>query len=81
MHDLGLLSHNPIKNVIFNTIVTLSLAITVGYVFNLFKFGKYIVGGIEKLTTLPFIKVTKIILWIKIKNEELYLIFKIKRLS
>ena len=59
MHDLGLLSHNPIKNVIFNTIVTLSLAITVGYVFNLFKFGKYIVGGIEKLTTLPFIKVTK----------------------
>lgn len=49
VHDLGLLSHNPIKNVIFNTIVTLSLAITVGYVFNLFKFGKYIVGGIGKV--------------------------------
>ena len=49
VHDLGLLSRNPIKNVLFNTIVTLTLAITVGYLFNLFKFEKYIVGGIGKI--------------------------------
>lgn len=50
VHDLGLLNgDNPFKNIVFNLIITLCLSICVAYLFNLFKFGKYIVGGIGKI--------------------------------
>ncbi|EHJ07812.1 acyltransferase family protein [Staphylococcus simiae] len=49
VHRIGLLSQHPIKNIIFNTIITLVLSICLSYILNLFKFGKFVVGSIGKI--------------------------------
>lgn len=49
VHRLGLLSDRPFHNILFNTILALIFAVSIGYLFNLFKIGKYLVGGIGKL--------------------------------
>ncbi|MCD8821938.1 acyltransferase family protein [Staphylococcus gallinarum] len=47
VHNLGLLRQDSaVLNITFNFIITLAVSICLAYIFNLFKFGKYIVGGI-----------------------------------
>lgn len=47
VHDLGLLrADSSIRNIAFNFIITLVVSICLAYLFNLFRFGKFVVGGI-----------------------------------
>ncbi|CFO27999.1 intercellular adhesion protein C [Staphylococcus aureus] len=50
VHDLGLLrADSSIRNIVFNFIITLVVSVCLAYLFNLFKFGKFIVGGIGNI--------------------------------
>ncbi|RIN34657.1 adhesion protein, partial [Staphylococcus succinus] len=47
VHNLGLLrADSSLRNIAFNFIITITISICLAYLFNLFKFGKFIVGGI-----------------------------------
>ncbi|WP_323703716.1 acyltransferase family protein [Mammaliicoccus sp. Dog046] len=49
IHRLGQLHDNPIFNIIFTFTLTITFSICIAYLLNLFKFGKFIVGGIGKV--------------------------------
>ncbi|PTI66977.1 adhesion protein [Staphylococcus shinii] len=50
VHDLGLLRvDSSIRNIAFNFIITLVISICLAYLFNLFKFGTLVVGGIGNI--------------------------------
>lgn len=61
VHRLGKLHDNPAFNILFTFTLTVTFAICITYLFNLTKFGKYIVGVLEKLSMSRFIIVIKII--------------------
>lgn len=47
VHDLGLLrADSSLRNIAFTFILTVTISVCLAYVFNLFKFGKFMVGGI-----------------------------------
>lgn len=56
VHRLGMLHHHPFLNVIFTFTLTVTFAICITYVVNLWKYGKYIVGGIGRVKYDTFYK-------------------------
>ncbi len=47
VHDLGLLrADSSLRNIAFTFILTVTISVCLAYVFNLFKLGKFMVGGI-----------------------------------
>lgn len=46
VHRLGALHDNPIFNILFTFTLTITFSICIAYVLNLFKFGKFVIGGI-----------------------------------
>lgn len=46
VHRLGTLHDHPIFNILFTFTLTITFSICIAYVFNQFKLGKYVVGGI-----------------------------------
>nr|WP_263314600.1 acyltransferase family protein [Mammaliicoccus sp. Marseille-Q6498] len=54
VHRLGQLHDHPLFNVLFTFTLTIVFSICIAYIFNLFKFGKYIVGGIGKVSYKSF---------------------------
>ena len=56
VHRLGMLHHHPFLNVIFTFTLTVTFAICIAYVVNLWKYGKYIVGGIGRVKYDTFYK-------------------------
>ncbi|GAA3729266.1 hypothetical protein GCM10022378_17360 [Salinicoccus jeotgali] len=49
VHRLGQLSDSPETNIIFTFILTVTLSLLTAQIFNAFRWGKFIVGGVGKL--------------------------------
>lgn len=56
VHRLGKLHDNPAFNILFTFTLTVTFSICITYLFNLTKFGKYIVGGIGNVKYESFYK-------------------------
>lgn len=56
VHRLGKLHEDPIFNILFTYTLTIVFSICVSYIFNLSKYGKYIVGGIGNVKYDSFYK-------------------------
>ncbi|MBI5973641.1 acyltransferase family protein [Staphylococcus caledonicus] len=49
VHRLGALHDHPLLNIIFTFTLTVTFSVCIAYIFNLSKYGKYVVGGIGKV--------------------------------
>lgn len=56
VHRLGRVHEHPVMNVIFTFTLSLVFSIIIAYLFNLSKYGKYLVGGIGNLSHEKFKK-------------------------